>query len=139
MPGTKNRSGRPKIKTVDPTPEDGIPEKPAWLTRGQAKQWDIVLGQIHTPFLRQIDGHLLATLAILLDRQKHLSQRLESNADDDTCQRLLVGNADRICKLSVLFGASPLDRKRFGVEEDEEPEPIPSDEEEYLRDIGAYD
>lgn len=121
MVGISGRSGGNRAVGSDHTDEDSGPIKPE-LPEAVSQKWDQLIGQLPKPALRRIDCHELKLLSELLVMADGLSKEALQNPADHKTGRLFLNVADRIHKLSAVFGLNPGDRKRLNLKTQEDAE-----------------
>ncbi len=90
------------------------------LPKAVSQKWDQLIDQLPGKSLRKIDCHELKLLAELLTMADSLSKAAISNPKDHQTGRIFLNVCDRVHRLSASFGLNPSDRKRLGLEANED-------------------
>ena len=123
MPGAKGRTGIRKRCSEAAIAGEGVHlEPPADLCQKRRAIWNDLLGRLSHIRLADADVFLFRQLVELMLREEVLRNRLNFDPMDDTALRLSLQVWQQICRLSVVFGLSPVDRARMPVQQEEKEE-----------------
>ena len=126
MPGTSRSGGDRVANGQDTFPRDGLPSRPAGMSKEENKFWTVLLSQLPNELLRRVDAHQLQTLCECMALRDSLIKVVR----DDPTDKTLLGNylkvVGTIKQLSPVFGLGPIDRRRMKL--DTQPEGDDADE-----------
>lgn len=121
-----SRSGGDRVANgTDSFPQDGLPSRPGSFTAAENGYWTALLDQIPNELLRRVDVHQLRSLCELMSYRDVIWEKLKLEPLNKTVYSHYLRTVQQICRLSVVFGLGPLDRRRMKIDI---PEPDGEDE-----------
>lgn len=115
MPAT-SRSGGNRTASDDNFPFDGVPSRPSPWGKEENEVWTTLLAQIPPELLRRSDAYQLKILCELIVRERKLAEQCRMDALDHKANRSHLQVSQHICRLSTMFGLSPIDRRRIRLQ-----------------------